>query len=155
MKHPLNLTFIIISLLSSCKQIIIKNQSELDSVKSNTNAIRNIHFDSLLLISSGQISPYKNIKIDNAIFQIVKSSDGDTVYLGTSDISFITPEGYKVGMELKAIKQKFSAKIFEEPGWGYYIQLPSKWKLRFIEGDTTTDHPPTDTSKVESIFKRN
>lgn len=110
--------------------------------------------DSFLLVSAGQMSPFNTIVINNITFQLVKDFHGDTTYIGTRDTSFITPEGYKVGMILQQIKMVYRNKLYKEPGWGFHAELPSKWSLLFAIGNTATDHPPTDTSRVTCIFKR-
>jgi hypothetical protein len=93
------------------------------------------------------LSSYKTIVIDNINFQLVKDAQGDTSFIGTSDKAFMTPDGFKIGMSLQQIKKIFRVKLQEEPGWGYYIELPSKWNLQFVVGQTATDHAPADTNK--------
>jgi len=110
--------------------------------------------DTLLLVSSAQMSPYRTINIGNSAFQLVKDSKGDTSFIGTWHKSFMTPEGYKVGMSLQRVKKEYRDNLLKEPGWGYYIELPSKWNLQFVVGQTATEHVPVDTTKVTYIFKR-
>jgi len=107
-----------------------------------------------MLISSSQIRPYKTVNINGVNFQLVRDAKGDTSFIGTRDTSFITPEGFKVGMSLHQIRKKYRDKLLEEPGFGYFIVLPSKWCLQFIVGQTMTEHAPTDTNKVSYIYKR-
>ena len=146
-----------IFIISSCSNTDKKQQSNSESFANNVSGdtVNLSKFsDSLFLVSSGQMSPFKTINIDNINFQVVRDSEGDTNFIGTWDKSFVTPEGYKVGMSLQQIKMKYRDKIQKEPGWGYYIELPSKWNLQFVVGKTTTDHAPADSNKVSYIFKR-
>ncbi len=130
-----------------------KSDSLTKSISADTTNLSQFH-ETLLLVSSGQISPFKTIIIDNINFQLVKSSQGDTSFIGTWDKSFQTPEGYQVGTSLQQIKKAYRDKLLQEPGWGYFIELPSKWCLQFVVGQTATDHAPADTSKVTYVFKR-
>jgi hypothetical protein len=141
----------------SCGNADQGQQTKPDSLTKNISAdtTKLPHFpDSLFLVSSGQMSPFKTVNIDNINFQLVKDSQGDTSFVGTWDKSFQTPEGYQVGTSLQQIKKMYRDKLQEEPGWGYYIKLPSKWSLHFVVGRTATDHAPADTNKVTYVFKR-
>ena len=131
----------------------IKSDSSKRNISAETTKLQDIH-DSLLLVSSGQMSPFKTVNIDNIFFQWVRDSNGDTSFIGTWDKSFQTPEGYQVGTRLQQIKMTYRNKLEEVAGWGYFIELPSKWSLQFIVGKTATDHVPADTNKVTYVFKR-
>ncbi|MEO9531111.1 MAG: hypothetical protein ABJG68_06360 [Crocinitomicaceae bacterium] len=106
------------------------------------------------MISSGQISPSKEILFENCLFDLVLSSDGDTVYLQTVDTSFTCPENYKVGDDFDDISEDDLAKMEQMPGWGYYIKLDSGWNIAFHEGYTATETYPESGSKVDWIFRR-
>ena len=93
------------------------------TVSNDTNNLSQFS-DSLLLVSSGQMSPFKTVNIDNIYFQLVKDAQGDTSFIGTRDQAFMTREGYKINMRLWQIKNAYRDKLQEEPGWGYYIKLP-------------------------------
>jgi len=105
------------------------------------------------LVSSGQFYPYRTIQIDDSKFDLVLKGI-DTIYLATNDKSFITPEGFKVGMKLSELPASLTANLIKEQGWGYFIRLPSKWALGFCEGSSCTDNYPTNSSKVKWVFKR-
>jgi hypothetical protein len=106
-----------------------------------------------ILVSAGQFSPAKEIKINGHTFDLVLQ-ENDTTYLSTADTLFLTPEKYHAGMTLSQISTKVRAKMTKEPGWGYFISLPSGWKLGFCEGTSCTDSEPMQDSKVKWIFKR-
>lgn len=107
-----------------------------------------------ILISSGQFAMAKSIKYHNSEFDLVVNSV-DTVYLSTSDTSFKTPEGYKVGMTVSQISQNDLKNMQTEAGWGYYTTLASGWQLGFCEGPSCTDSSPKNNSRIRWIFKRN
>jgi hypothetical protein len=159
MEMPIDLLYITIFVLaiSSCSGNCNTQNSSPDSSRSiaspDTNNITRSD-DSVILVSSAQISPYKTINIGNSNFQLVKGVNDDTSFLSTCDKSFLTPEDYHVGMRFLQIKKAYRDKLREEPGWGYYIELPSKWNLQFIIGQTATEHTPFDTDTVTCIFKR-
>ena len=110
--------------------------------------------DSFLLVSSGQSRPFQTVIANNISYQLVLNSKGDTNFVGTSDTSFITSEGYKVGTSLKQIENKYRKNLHKDPGWGYFIKLPSQWSLQFFIGRTGTNHAPVDSTKVAYVFKR-
>lgn len=107
----------------------------------------------MILVSSGQISPSKTVKIGGCDFDLV-TSDNDTTYLATNDRQFQTPEGYKVGTKLSELPYEVQHDLTKEPGWGYYYKLTSEWTLGFCEGSSCTDNYPKTGSKVKWIFKR-
>lgn len=110
-------------------------------------------FSKMIMIASGQISHYKEIKIKGINFNLVLHGT-DTTYLATIEESFTTPEGLSVGMQLSELPIDIQKDLTKEPGWGYYYKLPSKWALGFCEGTSCTDNYPTSHSKVKWIFKR-
>ncbi len=133
------------------------------TIRSNTNTLNkrqlasdtlpNISIDKMILVSSGQISPYKTIKLNGCDFDLV-TRDNDTIYLATSDKKFQTPEGYKVGTKFSELQKHIQGELTKEPGWGYYYKLPSGWTIRFCEGNSCTDNLPQNSSRVKWIFKR-
>lgn len=108
----------------------------------------------MLLVSSGQMSPYTDIHIRGVQFKLVQNENGDTTYLSTESVRFETPEGYKVDDKWKVISKSDREKVERMPGWGYFIKLNSGWQLGFCEGATCTDHEPTSESEIRWIFKR-
>jgi hypothetical protein len=106
-----------------------------------------------ILISSGQFSQSKPIKILNSTFDIV-TNESDTIYLSTSDKTFQTPEGYMVGTRLADLPQYIKDNLTKEQGWGYYFKLLSGSSLAFCEGKSCADNYPGENSTVKWIFKR-
>jgi hypothetical protein len=107
----------------------------------------------LIQTSSGQLQPYEELIINHVVFQLVLKGK-DTSFISTRDQNFITPEGYKIGIEWSQISMQLRNRLITEPGFAYYIELPSGWKVGFCEGLSCTDGLPTDTSDIKFIFKR-
>lgn len=107
----------------------------------------------LTLVSAGQLSRYKTVRINGVEFDLVLSGT-DTTYLATSDTHFQTPEGYQVGTRFAELPIRIQKKLSKEGGWGYNFKLPSGWSLGFCEGSSCTDSYPAKNSVVKWIFKR-
>lgn len=110
--------------------------------------------DTLLNTSSGSMSPYHTVLINNIPFKLVTSSDADTIFLSTDDPRFTVHERFKIGQPWKEIDSKTRENLIIEPGWGYYIPLKSGWNLLFRESSLSGSKYPADSSKITSIFKR-
>ena len=142
--------------VSSIKYLDTISKSDTDTIKETAlrlDTLPNIPLGKMTLVSSGQMSPSTTVKIDGSDFDLV-TSDNDTIYLGTNDKRFQTPEGYKVGTKLSELLNNIKDSLTKEPGWGYYYKLPSGWSLGFCEGNSCTDKYPENSSKVKWIFKR-
>jgi hypothetical protein len=142
--------------LSSTEYVGTTSKGDKDTINKTglaLDTLPNISFGKMTLVSSGQMSPYTEIKIDGCDFNLV-TSDSDTTYLATHDKRFQTPEGYKVGIEFLELPKDIQGHLTKEPGWGYYYKLPSGWTLGFCEGNSCTDKYPENGSKVKWIFKR-
>lgn len=74
-------------------------------------------------------------------------------FISTSDQRFITPEGISVGMKLEEVLKTHSGELLADPGWAYFIVLPSGWNAAFTVGYTMTESKPDDTTKVAFLFK--
>ena len=135
----------------------LDTKTKTDTDTSNKTAfgdtLPNISLGKMALVSSGQMSPYKSIKIGGFDFDLVMSNN-DTTYLATNDNKFQTPEGYKVGTKFSDLPKDIQDHLTKEPGWGFYYKLASGWILGFCEGSSCTDMVPTNSSKVKWIFKR-
>ncbi|SDJ69836.1 hypothetical protein SAMN05192550_2587 [Flavobacterium glycines] len=108
----------------------------------------------LILITSGQLSEYKTVKINDINFDLVQNSNHDTIYLQTMEPKFITKEGYHVGTLFTELPITIQQNLIRYPGWGYFYKLTSGWSIRFCEGSTCTNSYPTADSKIRWIFKR-
>ncbi len=106
-----------------------------------------------ILVSSGQISKFETIKMNNINFELVLKNK-DTIYLGTSETKFKTKEGYTVGTKFSDLPLTIKHNLKKENGWGYYYTLPSGWSIAFCEGNSCTNDYPSENSFVKWIFKR-
>lgn len=107
----------------------------------------------LMQTASGQISPYEEMIIGGTTFQ-VGLRDNDTLFIFTRDSTFLTPENYHVGTLFGDLTEELKDNLKEEPGFTYWIDLASGWKLGFCVGIGCTENKPVDSSKVNCIFKR-
>jgi hypothetical protein len=109
--------------------------------------------DKRILVSSGQLSKYEKVKINNIDFKLVVENK-DTIYLSTNEVKFIVKEGYNVGTKFSELPLLIKENLNVENGWGYFYTLPSGWSIGFCEGKSCTDNYPKEDSKIAWIFKR-
>ena len=107
----------------------------------------------MILISSGQISKAKTVKINAINFDIVLK-ETDTIYLQTTESKFVTKEGISVGKKLSELPFYVTESLTKENGWGYFYTLPSGWSIAFCEEEDCTGKYPNEDSKIKWIFKR-
>lgn len=108
----------------------------------------------LILTTSSNLEPSRNIQLYECDFTIVLNKTGDTTHWSTNDNDFRTPEGYKIGTKWKELPIELQNSVNKMPGWGYCIRLNSDWQLGFCEGESCTDSKPKDESIVNWIFKK-
>ncbi|SEQ93932.1 hypothetical protein [Epilithonimonas lactis] len=113
----------------------------------------NIFGQKSILISSGQMSKSKIVKINSIDFDLVLKNR-DTIYLATTDSRFIIKEGLNVGKKISELPSEIKQNLTKEIGWGYFYNLPSGWSIAFCEGKSCTENYPTENSKIKWIFKR-
>lgn len=114
---------------------------------------QNANTEKFILVSSGQISKSKTVKINNLNFNLVLD-DKDTVYLQTTESTFVTKEGISVGKKFSELPEEIKQGLTKEDGWGYFFKLPSGWSIAFCEGNSCTERYPNANSKIKWIFKR-
>ncbi len=133
-----------------------KSENELDTkLKVRTSKqTNNFELGKLILVSAGQMRSSKEIKLLGCDFDVVILGENDTVYLTTNDKKFVTPEKISVGMKFSEIPENLREKINKENGWGYFIELDSKWCIGFCEGTSCTDKSISENSEIKWIFKR-
>jgi hypothetical protein len=138
-------------------QLLLEQLAHYDSISKAehfpTFTVPKIRLEKMIMISSAQVSPADSVLIRGVPFNLVKDGE-DTLYTGTQDTAFETPEGFKIHHRLSDIPEAFKSSMEQEPGWGYYIQLPSGWCLGFCEGPSCTDRLPSPESEIKWIFKR-
>lgn len=107
-----------------------------------------------MLITSGQLSKYETVKINDINFDLVQNNNHDTIYLQTMESKFVTKEGIRVGTKVSELPISIQQNLIKEIGWGYYYKLASGWSIGFCEGSTCTNSYPTADSKIRWIFRR-
>ncbi|MEL1241281.1 hypothetical protein [Flavobacterium flavipallidum] len=75
----------------------------------------------LILITSGQLSEYKTVKINDINFDLVQNSNHDTIYLQTIEPKFITKEGYHVGTLFTELPITIQQNLIRYPGRGLFL----------------------------------
>lgn len=114
---------------------------------------QNAKAEKSILISSGQISKSKAVKINTVNFDVVLKNK-DTVYIQTTESKFVTEEGISVGKKFSELPKNIKQSLTKESGWGYVYKLPSGWSIAFCEGNSCTESYPKADSKIKWIFKR-
>jgi len=114
---------------------------------------QNAKTEKSILISSGQISKSKAVKIKSVNFDLVLKNR-DTVYIQTTESKFVTDEGISVGKKFSELPTEIKQSLTKENGWGYFYKLPSGWSIGFCEGNSCTGSYPKEDSKIKWIFKR-
>lgn len=107
-----------------------------------------------MLITSGQLSKYETVKINDINFDLVQNNNHDTIYLQTMESKFVTKEGIRVGTKVSELPISIQHNLIKYPGWGYIYKLASGWSIGFCEGSTCTDSYPIADSKIRWIFRR-
>lgn len=110
--------------------------------------------ESLLLSSSGQSSKSFDIVCNNIHFSISTNDSNKIIFISTNDTNFITSDKIKVGTPLSEFPDYYSPSVNKETGWAYFIKLKSGWNAAFTEGESMTNKPLTQKSKVSFFFKR-
>jgi hypothetical protein len=121
---------------------------ESEFVRSGAKASR------FVMTSSGSLKPSTAVILNGITFKIVQDQQGDTIYRGTRDSAFETPEGYSIGDSIGMVQNSYRELMYKEPGFGYFIPLPSGWTLGFCQGATCTSFEPKTKDSARWIFKR-
>jgi hypothetical protein len=130
---------------SQQSNILGKNVREVPSAKDT---------GTLLMISSGSLEKCYEWSSSGARFQVAADASGTVVYLCTKDPSFRTPKGVRVGMPLNQALPLATDGLKKEPGWAYYVTLPSGWCAAFVHGQSMTEDDLPQASPVVWLFRR-
>ena len=107
-----------------------------------------------LIVSSSQISPCFDILVENIEYSIGYNEKNNSITnISTSDFSFYTPEGYKIGDFFYTFSDSLKSELICDRGWGYFIKLPSGWNATFTQGSSMTDGKLKGRAKVKFFFK--
>jgi len=103
-----------------------------------------------VLASPSQIYDSHKMTADGIVYTLGVSREGVLRYLETQDESFATPDGVSIGMRLEDLERSFGSPILNEPGFAYFVRLPSGWNAAFY--DLHGNMPPNAT--VSLLFQR-
>lgn len=106
------------------------------------------------IITPSSTAPIYNIQRDGISFDVGLNDSNRVCFIATSDSTFTTDEGLRVGSTYRDVKLVSDSTLHTEPGWGYYVGLPSGWRVFFGVGPTMTEAEPVDTTRVVFFFKR-
>jgi len=98
------------------------------------------------LTGSGQMSPSVSVAFDNVQYVIALDSLQRIRYIETTDESFRTRDGLRIGATEGDVLAAGGAAAIEEPGFGRYAALQSGWFAHYGVAD--------DAKTVISFFKR-
>ncbi len=109
----------------------------------------------LVLVTSASLEPGYTFMVGGVEYSIaVRGANRKVVYIGTSDRSFETPEHLTVSHRFADAKEVSLGDLSREPGWGYFLELPSGWFAAFFTGDTATEWEPSDETPIRWFFRR-
>jgi hypothetical protein len=75
-------------------------------------------------------------------------------WVGTSDPVFRTPEGLAEGDALEKVLAVAKSEVNREPGWGFFVELPSGWNAAFVQGPSMTEGELPPSAGICFFFKR-
>ena len=108
----------------------------------------------LEVTGSGGLEPSYLLRHRGILFTVCAHSDLRITYIRTSDASFSTPDGVRVGDSLASVRAASPEPVVHERGWAHYVRLPSGWNAGFAE-DTLDAHGGSAASpRVDFLFQR-
>jgi len=106
------------------------------------------------MTAAAQEWPSYEVKDHGSVFVIALDTTDTVRYISTSDPSFATPEGIRVGSTVEAVRRAGAAAPTPELGWASHTMLPSGWHAAFLEGAGIDSRPLSPFSQVKWLFKR-
>ena len=105
------------------------------------------------LIASGQMAQGCDV-IYSGIKFFIATIDGKQIsFISTRDSNFVSPDGIRVGDNIKKIRAVKGTEIIPEIGWSYYSILPSGWCTRYPGIPEYEMHHITSVSKDSVVFE--
>jgi len=108
----------------------------------------------LRYVASAQGRRAYEAEVDGISISVCVDDDEVIVNQDTKDPSFQTPEGVKIGLSLGQVLALAKARLAREPGWSYYVPLPSGWNAGIIKDDGRFEDPLPPESSVRWLFVR-
>jgi hypothetical protein len=118
------------------------------------NNISILHF---IVIDTNETNASFLIIDDEITYEIAYSKQNIVKYIIINEDNcirrFETPEGISIGMTYQELENMIpNIKIYNSPGFGYFGQLPSNWKISFYTG-TVDEYFPKADDKIKSIYQ--
>jgi hypothetical protein len=111
--------------------------------------------NAMIMAESAQFWPEFKLTCGGVPFDLGVDEGGVIRYVSTTDTRFATPEGVHVGSDYRsAMAAAGGQAAVREPGWAYYVDLPSGWRAAFVTGPSMTDGAVTAESPVRWLFQR-
>ena len=80
---------------------------------------------------------------------------GDVIkWVSTHDPIFRTPEGLAEGDTLEKVLAVAKSEVQREPGWGFFVELPSGWYAAFVQGPSMSEGELPPSAGVCFFFQR-
>ena len=95
----------------------------------------------LTMTSSASLDPAYEVEAEGLTFTAATGISDRIVFVAVSDPAFRSPEGYRVGTQLRTIIRETGSQLKEERGWACFASLPSGWNaaLPLTEGSSLKD----------------
>jgi hypothetical protein len=107
----------------------------------------------LTMTASGGIQ--QSYEVRHGVHYTVATDSAKVIeYVSTSDPAFRTPEGLAAGDTLEKVLAAAKSEVVREPGWAFYVRLPSGWSAAFVQGQSMTEGELPASAGVCFFFKR-
>jgi hypothetical protein len=106
------------------------------------------------MVASAQSRQGYDAVVDGVTMSLCVDDQGIIVEQSTKDATFRTPEGVCIGVPLDQVLARHKTSVVREPGWSYYVPLPSGWKAGLAMDDGRLDEPLPFDTPVRWLFMR-
>lgn len=120
-----------------------------------------------IAVSPAQMAILYNGRTDSMEYSIGTDDRGRIIFIRTTEPSFVSPEGVKIGTTVSQLLSDAKLRVTEETGWAWYVPLPSGWNAQLMSPESDTDplgglaafipdgrHPLPENAIVGALFKR-
>ena len=144
-----NKTLIILLILGAC----VNQTAQLPIIGDKYDGHIDQDSIQMILVQSSQFAQSVTSKINDIEYELgVLPTTNEVVYIGTHDPKFKTPEGFTLKSTIDTIQDSIGGEICFEPGWAWYINLPSGWMACF--GSSADRVKPNSELTVSWFCKR-
>lgn len=107
------------------------------------------------MISSSKIEKVYTITINEVRYFFSVDTQKTVNFIGTTDSNFVNTDGISIGSSFQNVLKIGTSEMIKHPGWGFSIGLRDGWNAVFFVGESGTDYPPNDQSKVTLFYRNN